>query len=1017
MEGYLATRSIAQQLGVKFETVRRWVRQRKLPALPLGGAGSRISETAYEASSHQQSDAIVPSFTGPPFLPLQELSEAEKHLAHMAAIIDSSQDAIIGKTLDGIITSWNASASRLYGYTEAEILGRPITLIIPEERHAEYTHIMERLRRGERVEALDTMRQHKDGTRCPVSITISPVHNTKGELIGAAITARDISERVQMEAALHTSEERFRATFEQAAVGIAHVAPDGRFLAVNQRLCDMVGYTREELLARTFQDITFPDDLEIDLAYVGQLLSGKRQTYTMEKRYVCRDGSLIWIDLTVSLVRDEHGIPRYFISVIEDIDERKHLETILEREQQVLQQITDNIPDVIERFDRSFRRLYVNPAITVATGKLPEEMIGKTNEELGMPEEALALWNTALRRVVETGETGNLEFSIPSATGPRFYQSHLVPERNAQGEITSILSVARDMTDLKQTQAALAQSEARARRFVDSNIIGVVIADMNGIIEANDAFLNLIGATHEDLEVGKVDWRAVTPPEYLPRDDLGLQELRERGVCTPFEKEYVRSDGSRVAVLIGAAAVQIEPLQWVCFILDITERKRQEQRLQQALDALLLVAAALVIRKEPTGALQHDTAPYTATARRVLVPICQVLSCQGAILTKFFPASDMIDMLVTVGFDSSTEQTIFGRLRGQSLSSRFEDETLVARLHRGEVVTLDLTQEPYSQRQPRPDLHTAVVIPVRLGEELVGLLTLYLQAGRASYTQWEYTLAVAMAKLAALLIERERLFTERKEAEMQARTAQEVTRQMDDFIGIVSHELKTPLTAIKGNLQLVTRQLQRLQAQVSAPEEENAKTTATALMLLSRATGQLSMQTRMVNDLLDVSRLRTERLELQVDRCDLIRIVQEVVEDQRVLAPTRHIELHATVQDIPVYADAGRVGQVLTNYLNNALKYSKASYPVDIHVSLEGAMARVAVQDHGPGLSPEQQQHIWERFYRVPDIKVMSGSGVGLGLGLHISKQLIERQSGQVGVESVPGAGSTFWFTLPRVQS
>ncbi len=185
---------------------------------------------------------------------------------------------------------------------------------------------------------------------------------------------------------------------------------------------------------------------------------------------------------------------------------------------------------------------------------------------------------------------------------------------------------------------------------------------------------------------------------------------------------------------------------------------------------------------------------------------------------------------------------------------------------------------------------------------------------------------------------------------------------------------------------------------------------------MDRAQRQLGMQTRLANDLIDVSRIQSDRLELQVELRDLVQLVQEAVEDQRALTPARQIALHTTVQDIPVWADAGRVGQVITNYLTNALKYSEASQSVEVYMSLEGAMARVAVQDYGPGLTLEQQQHIWERFYRVPGIVVKSGSGVGLGLGLHICKQLIERQSGQVGVESTPAQGSTFWFTLPRIQ-
>ncbi len=111
--------------------------------------------------------------------------------------------------------------------------------------------------------------------------------------------------------------------------------------------------------------------------------------------------------------------------------------------------------------------------------------------------------------------------------------------------------------------------------------------------------------------------------------------------------------------------------------------------------------------------------------------------------------------------------------------------------------------------------------------------------------------------------------------------------------------------------------------------------------------------------------------------------------------------------------DALRLGQVVTNYLTNALKYSAADRPVDVGLTVDGAEARVWVRDEGPGLSAKEQRHPWDRFRRVRGIEVQSGSGVGLGLGLHISWTIIELHQGQVGVESSPGAGSTFWFRLP----
>ncbi|ABG05431.1 multi-sensor signal transduction histidine kinase [Rubrobacter xylanophilus DSM 9941] len=150
-----------------------------------------------------------------------------------------------------------------------------------------------------------------------------------GELLVRSI--RYAVERERAEEALRESEERFRATFEQAAVGIAHVGLDGRWLRVNQKLCEIVGYAREELIELTFQDITYPDDLDKDLEHARRLLDGEIGTYAAEKRYFRKDGSVVWVHLTVSLVRDPCGTPKYFISVVEDITGRKRTEERLRR--------------------------------------------------------------------------------------------------------------------------------------------------------------------------------------------------------------------------------------------------------------------------------------------------------------------------------------------------------------------------------------------------------------------------------------------------------------------------------------------------------------------------------------------------------------------------------------------------------------------------------------------------------------------------------------------------------------
>jgi len=203
-------------------------------------------------------------------------------------------------------------------------------------------------------------------------------------------------------------------------------------------------------------------------------------------------------------------------------------------------------------------------------------------------------------------------------------------------------------------------------------------------------------------------------------------------------------------------------------------------------------------------------------------------------------------------------------------------------------------------------------------------------------------------------------------------------------------------------------------AQGEKPLEELNDDAQRAHTLLARSARQLTRLDRLVGDLLDVSRIQAGKLELRPEPCDLLEITREAVREQRAAWLGRGITLdlphHAAVL---LHADPDRIGQVVTNYLTNALKYSTEDAPVAVWLRVRGDTARVEVRDHGPGLAPEQQAHLFERFYRVPGIEQQNGSGVGLGLGLSICRTIVERHGGAVGVESAPGDGATFWFTLP----
>lgn len=247
--------------------------------------------------------------------------------------------------------------------------------------------------------------------------------------------------------------------------------------------------------------------------------------------------------------------------------------------------------------------------------------------------------------------------------------------------------------------------------------------------------------------------------------------------------------------------------------------------------------------------------------------------------------------------------------------------------------------------------------------------------------------------------------TARKEAE----------RQKDLMLSMTSHELKTPLAALKGMLQLTRRRMQRV---VSA-EEQVSPAMRTFLDGLSKSMEdslrQIDVQTLLINDLLDVSRITTGALQLAWEPCDLASLVRETAKDLRVIAPQRTLVL-----DIPehkrvmVFADRLRISQVVTNYVTNAIRYSPAHQPIHIGLTLEEHAARVWVRDQGSGLTEEAQAQLWQCFSRIKEVPTQEG---GSGLGLYICRALITQHQGEVGVESALGKGSTFWFTLPLLHA
>jgi len=618
-------------------------------------------------------------------------------------------------------------------------------------------------------------------------------------------------------------------------------------------------------------------------------------------------------------------------------------------------------------------------------------------------------------------------------------------------EDVRLLQRAADRIALAVDHAHLYESEQRARidaiarakqleAIFEAIVDGVIVYDSEGRIQQMNSTAREILAVNSqpDYSTSVLDDRFSLLRERL----FPFKVLDDHGIPLPQEqwpvirilngemlkgsnavdiRSYVL-DGREIELSITGSPVfgkGGDIVGAVTIMRDVTERRKLERRTHEALKALLAMAEVLVLVPDNAAEVhtqsllkEKKTIAESTVARRLAELTRDILNCQRVGITTIESETTVLRAMAIVGL--SPEQEVQWWAEQQQQESRLSDSRtpeLISRLRANEVLQLDMRQPPFSD-QPNPyGIQTLLIAPMCIGDQLVGILSLDNGSIRHEYTKEEMALAGAVAKLAGLVIERERLLREREESRANEIALRAANRRMDEFLGIACHELKTPLAAIKGNVQLAERRLQRLTS--------DRKTQIDRLLpdLLENANRQTDRLDRLVSDLLDVSRIQVGKLEMRSEPCDLEPIVQETIQEQRMINPTRSILVEMPAEEaVPIEADAVRIGQVVANYLTNALKYSSVDKPVTVSLEMEGPVARVSVQDEGPGLPPAEQERIWERFHRVRGVEVQTGSGIGLGLGLYISKTIITWHGGRVGVASTPGQGSTFWFTLPLAQ-
>jgi PAS domain S-box-containing protein len=386
------------------------------------------------------------------------------------------------------------------------------------------------------------------------------------------------------EARLVHSRARLALLLEQANDAVFFLGPDGRIRDVNPRAEEMYGRTREALLQMTVADLRAEETRAGAADRLAEVL--ERGDLLVETLHQRSDATTIPVEVSSRRLAGGDGI----VAIVRDITERREAEVARRGQEALVRGILESPGAPVFSVDTDFRYTTFNHAHARATKAAygVEIAVGESVFEamrVGADREhARANFERALRgeRFVEERPWGD------ETETRRVFEVAYNPIREAEGRVAGVAVFASDTTERRQAEAALRESEQKLRAFFDSGVVGIIFSDIHGgVFEANDEYLRIIGCSRDELVSGQVSWTAVTPPEWVPQDERGIAEARAQGACAPYEKEYVRKDGSRIWVLVGFVLLEPERERAVAFALDLSARKRAEQHYRSLFENMI----------------------------------------------------------------------------------------------------------------------------------------------------------------------------------------------------------------------------------------------------------------------------------------------------------------------------------------------------------------------------------------------------------------------------------------------
>jgi PAS domain S-box-containing protein len=584
---------------------------------------------------------------------ITEHRRAELARSQLAAIVESSSDAIIGKTPEGIITSWNKGAEKIYGYSADEIVGRHITMLAPPSLHAEIRDILERVGKGATVNNYESERIRKDGTRFHVALTLSPIRDESGNISGISTIARDITQRKLDEAALHRLNRELhaisncnqilmRAEDEQALLG-----------DICQVVCDDAGYRMawvgypENDEAKTIRPVAWAGVEDGYLAQAGITWAdtargrGPSGTAIRNGKSACiqdfstdplaapwRESALqrgyrssislplknenantfgnltiystepdAFTPAEIRLLEELAGDLAFGIIALRTRAEGKRMESLLSQREHEYRTLAENSPDVIVRYDRQGRRIYVNPEFERVNRLTAQQVLGKTTAELSTELKPKAdVFTERLMAAMESGTADKVDLSWDKDGKQICWFVRVAPEFDANGKVTSALTIWSDITERKLAEETLRREQALLNRIMVTSPVGIAVVSMEGQITfANPQAERILGLSKEEMtqrSYNAPQWHstAIDGGSFPDEEQPFIRVMEARQPVFDVQHAIEWPDGRRVLLSINGAPIfdaqgEIEAVAFA--IEDITERKQAEEQLRRSEQSLI----------------------------------------------------------------------------------------------------------------------------------------------------------------------------------------------------------------------------------------------------------------------------------------------------------------------------------------------------------------------------------------------------------------------------------------------